>query len=326
MPRRASDPTKRLLLLLSLLQARREWPGPELAGRLDVTPRTLRRDIDRLRDLGYRVAAAKGPYGGYRLAAGSDLPPLLFDDAQAVALGIALRRAADAGAAIDEAAARALATVRQVMPDRLRRRMDGVAFAVVADTSDPVPAASPETLAAISDAVRARQTLRFDDDEGGDARPPRRIEPHALLTRRGRWYVLAWDPAAEDWRIFRADRMRPRVPHGARFAPRRVPGGDPVRFVAARFRGSALEDAWPCVGSVVLGLPARRVARFAADGVVEELADGRCRLTSGSWSWPALAASLGRFDADIEQVEPPELRAAFALQARRFSAAAAAPG
>lgn len=313
--------TSRLLRLLSLLQARRDWPGPELAARLEVTPRTLRRDIDRLREMGYRIASAKGPYGGYRLGAGSDLPPLLFDDEQAVALGIALRAAAD-GAAIGEAAERALATVRQVMPDRLRHRMDAVAFTTLRES--PAADAAPETLVAVSAAIRARETLRFDYEGAGEPAegPPRRVQPHGIVSRRSRWYVLAWDPDADDWRVFRADRIRPRTPNGPRFAPRPVPGGDVAAFVSARFRGSAVRDEWPCVGTVVLRLPAHEVVPFAGDGVVEDLGDGTTRLRAGSWSWNALAAALGRFDAPIHDAAPAELAEAFATQARRFARAA----
>ncbi|WP_309069056.1 WYL domain-containing protein [Microbacterium sp.] len=320
--------TSRLLLLLSLLQARRDWPGTELAARLEIAPRTLRRDIDRLREMGYRIDATKGPYGGYRLAAGSELPPLLFDDDQAVAIGLALRVAAGSGADIAEASSRALTTVRQVMPDRLRRRIDAIAFAPVRDsTAEPVAPVRPETLALLSEAVRARRILRLDDDSADhvDPRAPRRVEPHALVTWRSRWYLLAWDERSEDWRVFRADRMRPRTSLGPRFTRRRVPGDDAAAFVSARFRGSVSGDAWPCVGTVTLGLPAREVTPFAGDGTVLDLGDGRCRLRSGSWSWAALAAALGRFDAPITDVEPRDLAEAFAGQASRFARAAASP-
>src|SRR6476659_11209323 len=127
----ASGTSGRLLRLLSLLQARRDWPGDVLAERLEVSPRTVRRDVDRLRDLGYPVRAIKGPDGGYRLDAGTELPPLLFDDEQAVALAIALQIATTTGAGIEEAAARALNTVRQVMPARLRHRIDTLQFTAV---------------------------------------------------------------------------------------------------------------------------------------------------------------------------------------------------
>lgn len=313
------ETSARLLALLSLLQARRDWPGQLLADRLDVSPRTVRRDVDRLRELGYPIQATKGPDGGYRLAAGAELPPLLFDDDQAVALAVALRLAVSAGAGIEEAAARALTTVRQVLPARLRHRVDAVELTAL--DRGGAPQADTAVLVAIGAAVRAREVLRFGygDDT---AAPPRRAEPHHLVTRRGRWYLVAWDLDRDGWRTFRADRITPRSPNGPRFPPRRVPGGDVAAFVAGRFRGADGPGGWPCRGEVVLALPAAAVAPFAGDGFVEELGPDRCRLTVGSWSWIGLAAALGRFDADIEVVGPDELRAAFAALSRRYAAAA----
>ncbi|WP_433873055.1 helix-turn-helix transcriptional regulator [Saccharopolyspora sp. CA-218241] len=315
----------RLLSLLSLLQARRDWPGRTLAERLEVSPRTVRRDVDRLRELGYPIAATRGPDGGYRLDAGAELPPLLFDDEQAVALAIALRIATTAGAGIDEAAARALHTVRQVMPARLRRRIDTVQVTAVERSAVP-PHVDSGVLVALSNAVHAREVLRFDHDPppwGGDeVLPVRRVEPHHLVTWGGRWYLVGWDLDRDDWRTFRADRITPRTPTGPRFTPRAVPGGDVAAFVAARFRGADGSGGWPCRGEVILDLPAEEVSRHAGDGIVEELGPDRCRLVLGSWSWSALAAALGRFDADLEVVGPAELKAAFAHLARRCAAAA----
>jgi predicted DNA-binding transcriptional regulator YafY len=303
----------RLLALLSLLQARRDWPGALLAERLDISQRTVRRDVDRLRELGYPIEAVKGPDGGYRLGAGSELPPLLFDDEQAVALAVALQVAATTGAGIEEAAVRALNTVRQVMPARLRRRID--TFRVTAVARSSVAPVESGVLMALSAAVHAREVLRFDHRSA-----PRRAEPHHLVTWGGRWYLVAWDLDRADWRTFRADRITPRVPTGPRFTPREVPGGDVATFVAGRFRGGA-ED-WPCRGEVILDLPSAQVSRFVRDGLVEELGENRCRLVTGSWSWPGLAATIGAFDADIEVVGPTELKEAFARLAHRYTKAA----
>nr|WP_246405706.1 WYL domain-containing protein [Modestobacter versicolor] len=316
-----------MLALLSLLQARRDWPGGVLAERLGVTPRTVRRDVDRLRELGYPVQAVKGPDGGYRLAAGAELPPLLFDDEQAVALAVALQAAAAGGAGIGEAAARALVTVRQVLPARLRHRVDAVQVTPL-PTRPGGEDVDPAVLVAITAAVRAREVLRFDHATGagavpGELPPPRRVEPHATVTRGGRWYLVAWDLDRADWRTFRADRITPRTPTGPRFTPRELPGGDLAAFVSARFKGSTGADAWPCRGVVELDLPAADVAPFALDGVVEALGPDRCRLTLGAWSWTGLAATLGRFDTAVHVVDPPQLRDAFATLARRFADAAA---
>jgi predicted DNA-binding transcriptional regulator YafY len=310
----------RLLALLSLLQARRDWPGAQLAGRLAVSPRTVRRDVDRLRELGYPVVTVKGPDGGYRLDAGTRMPPLLFDDDQAVALAVALQTTAAAGAGLGEAAARALATVRQVMPARLRHRVETVRVTAVA----PAPGIATGVLAAVTTAAHAREVLTFDLHPGDG--PPRRAEPHHVVTRGGRWYLVAWDLDRADWRTFRVDRIRPWSSTGPRFAPREVPGGDVARFVTGRFRGAVAGADWPCRGTVVLDLPAATVAAFSRDGIVEETGPGRCRLTLGSWSWAGLAAEFGRFDAGIEVVGPVELREAFALLGRRFTAAGSVAG
>ncbi|WP_240679110.1 MULTISPECIES: helix-turn-helix transcriptional regulator [unclassified Streptomyces] len=397
----------RLLSLLSLLQARRDWPWALLAERLDVSPRTVRRDVDRLRELGYPVVAMKGPDGGYRLDAGTELPPLLFDDEQAVALAVALRIATTTGAGIEEAAARALHTVRQVLPARLRHRVDTLQVtAVDRPATRPEPQVDGGVLMALGAAVHAREVLRFDyspvsesarvpsdhsrapesgvgrgpsgySPVSGSARvpsdhsptpgsgvgrgsfdhrpvsrsgqgpsdrspvseqgavpeqppPPRRVEPHHLVTWGRRWYLVAWDLERADWRTFRADRIAPRTPAGPRFTPRELPGGSVAAFVTARFRGAtaATEDGvggWPCRGEVILGLPAADVLRHTREGIVEELGPDRCRLVLGSWSWLGLAAAIGRFDADIEVIGPPELAAAFGHLATRYAAAATPP-
>ncbi|MEV4256845.1 WYL domain-containing protein [Spirillospora sp. NPDC049652] len=319
----------RLLSLLSLLQTRRDWPGALLAERLEVSSRTVRRDVDRLRELGYPIATVKGPDGGYRLDAGTRLPPLLFDDDQAVALAVALQNATASGAGIEDAAARALNTVRQVMPARLRHRVDAVRFTAVArPVARPEPQADSGVLMALSAAVQAREVLRFDYASPGEGAvprtpgPARRAEPHHLVTRGARWYLVAWDLDRADWRVFRADRMTPRTLPGPRFSPRELPGGDVAAFVIGRFSGSHGSGDWPCRGEVILDLPAAVVARHSRDGVIEELGPDRCRLIAGSWSWVALAAALGRFDADITVVGPSELKDAFARLARRYATAA----
>ncbi|SMH42590.1 HTH domain-containing protein [Rathayibacter oskolensis] len=305
--------SSRLLQLLSLLQLRRVWPGELLSERLEITPRTVRRDIDRLRGMGYRIRAVKGPDGGYRLEAGSELPPLLFDDEQALALAVALQSVPVAG--LEEAAGRALAAVRQVLPERLRHRLDALRFTTIGQEAPPV---APEVLVALSAAVRAREVLRFDYAEG---EAPRRVEPHHLVSRDGRWYLVGWDLERDDWRVFRADRLVPRTPRGARFARRELPGGSVAAFLDARFRGGEVGGGWPCRGAVTLRLPAREVLPYADDGAVEDLGDDRCRLSLGAWSWEALAASFGRFGGEMTHAEPAELAAAFGVLARRFAAA-----
>ncbi|OUZ10975.1 transcriptional regulator [Aeromicrobium sp. PE09-221] len=306
-----------MLALLSLLQSRRDWPGQVLAARLQVTTRTVRRDVDRLRELGYSITAAKGPDGGYRLAAGSELPPLLFDDEQAVAIAVALQSGPSTGVDLDDAAARALATVRQVMPSRLRHRVDGIRFT----DSGPRLRVDPKVLETISAAVRDRRTFRFDHSEDAD-RPPHTVEPHAVVTRNGRWYLIAWDLDASDWRLYRLDKIIPKFAGGAVFTPRPIPTGDARTFLSALSKGSRPEDVWPCHGEFLLHLPARDIAPWLDDGDMEQLSESTCRVRIGSWSWTGLLAWIIRFDAPFTIVGPDPLIDAAANLATRVSDAA----
>ncbi|MEV7964276.1 helix-turn-helix transcriptional regulator [Oerskovia paurometabola] len=347
------ETSARLLALLSLLQARRDWPGEALAERLRVSPRTVRRDVDRLRELGYPVRATKGPDGGYRLDAGADLPPLLFDDEQAVAVAVALQTSQVGG--LEEPAQRALATIRQVMPARLRGRIDALEVTVVRSSGQAArPDVDPAVLVAVGSAVRAREVLRFDYDGGsspllgsGDAafRPPRRAEPHHLVTWGGRWYLVAWDLERQDWRTFRVDRMTPRTPTGPRFAPRDLPavptdrghpggvrgggagrrttrGQGTVPDVAAYVAHQFSRPRWPAEGEVVLHARADDLAPWVGDqGLIEALGPDRSRLVAGSWSWRGLAAWVGMFDVPFEVVGPAELRTAVREMGERYRGA-----
>ncbi|MCR1983594.1 HTH domain-containing protein, partial [Cellulosimicrobium cellulans] len=238
-----TETSRRTLLLLALLQSRPGRTGPELAARLGVDARTVRRDVDRLRELGYQVVATRGRVGGYRLDAGAELPPLLFDDEQVVALAVALRTVTASGVGDDlaEASVRALTTVRQVLPARLRHRVDAVDVTTVAPTPGrPAVRVDLDVLLAVSAAARRREVLRFDyaivaldappeanpdanpdaspgatsgtaqtDDPRTGVRPPRRAEVHHVVVHDGRWYAVAWDLDRDDWRTFRLDRMTP---------------------------------------------------------------------------------------------------------------------
>jgi predicted DNA-binding transcriptional regulator YafY len=308
--------SSRMLALLSLLQSQRDWPGGVLAERLGVTPRTVRRDIDKLRELGYRIGAIKGPDGGYRLAAGSELPPLLFDDEQAIAIAVALRAAPSTGVDIDDAAVRALATVRQVMPARLRNRVDGIEFS----DSEVGSRVDPRVLETVSTAVREHRTLRFDYGDTVDG-PPRHAEPHAVVANGGRWYLIAWVPDRGDWRIFRLDRLAPLSHLGAVFRPREIPGGDATTFLAARFKGSHTVDRWPVYGEFLLDLPASEVRPYLGDGELAEVSATQCRVRVGSWSWTGLIAWILRFDADFEVVGPAELVDAAGRLSQRLGSA-----
>src|SRR5712691_12421317 len=227
-----ANTSSRTLRLLSLLQTHRFWPGDELADRLQISPRTLRRDIDRLRELGYPVDAQRGVDGGYQLAAGAVLPPLVLDDEEAVALAIGLRTAAQgAVVGIEEASVRALAKVVQVMPPRLRRRVDALRSA----TEQAVWAAGPTIdaglLTAVAQACRDEERLRFSYTVQSGEQTARHVEPHRLVSLGRRWYLVAFDLTRQDWRSFRVDRLDSPRSTSMRFSPRELPASDAVAFV-----------------------------------------------------------------------------------------------
>ncbi|MGJ6961887.1 helix-turn-helix transcriptional regulator [Streptosporangium sp. G11] len=310
------DTAQRLLRLLSLLQAPRDWTGPELAERLDVTTRTVRNDVERLRDLGYPVHGIRGVTGGYRLGAGAKLPPLLLDDDEAVAVAVGLRVGATQGAVtgIEEAALRALTKLEQVLPSRLRRRVNGLRAYLV-----PLPHAGPSvdaaTLTAIAAASRDHERLRFDYTGHDGSAGRREVEPHRLAHGRGRWYLVGWDVARSDWRTFRVDRMRLRTPNGPRFTPREDPGGDLVGHVAAGLATAT----WQCRARVTVRAPAEHVRNRLPPGIpVEPLGDNACVAEVGSDTPQMLAGYLGMLDADFQVTEPPELVAEIRALADRY--------
>jgi predicted DNA-binding transcriptional regulator YafY len=324
----ASSPStsRRLLALLSLLQSRRDWSAAVLADRLEVSERTVRRDIDRLRELDYAIHATRGPDGGYRLGTGAQLPPLMFDDEQVVALILALRTAGTLGAGVEEAAERALGTVTRLLPDRLSHRVASLAGATSANPGDAAATVDPAVLLRIGEAVRAQEELRFDyasPDPEAPVPPVRSVQPHHLLLHDGRWYLLGYSDSRGEWRIYRADRITPRTHNGAPFTARPVPGGDPARFLAARFKGSTEADAWPCQGSATLDAPLAEIAPYIRDGTIEAVGPDRSRVHLGAWSWESLAAEFCRFGAAMTDARPAPLRTAFAAVAARASAAAA---
>lgn len=231
-----NDPTRRALRLLALLQNGRLWRGPELSRRLDVTVRTVRRDVDRLRELGYPVDATPGTDGGYRLAAGARLPPLVFDDDEAVAVAVGLRAAAEVAiSGIEDASIQALAKIEQVLPHRLRSRVSALNANVVSlrRTHEDHEAVDPDALGALAAACRDHEEVHFDyaQPDGGHIR--RWVEPHQLVSAGRRWYLVAWDLGREDWRTFRLDRLGHVEPTRDHFEPRDIPGGDGAAYFAA---------------------------------------------------------------------------------------------
>lgn len=301
-----ANPSGRLLELLSLLQARRDWPGEALAERLEVSPRTVRRDVERLRDLGYPVQTTKGPAGGYRLAPGLELPPMLFDDDQAVAVAVALQTASTGLVGIQDAALRALATIRQVLPSRLRHRVDSLQVTALRRNggSEEVDA---DSLLHIGAAIRDHETLRFDYIARDGSEAARRGEPHRMVSRGSRWYALVWDLDRHDWRTFRVDRMRLRS-NGPRFVPRQLSDEE----VATHFGQDSHSTSWPVTGRVRMHESARAVSRWlpAHQGTVTPVDQTTCVVEIGSWSHGALVAQLLLFETDFEVLEPPELQEA----------------
>jgi predicted DNA-binding transcriptional regulator YafY len=315
----------RLLRLLSLLQARALWSGPELAERLGVTTRTIRTDVDRLRQLGYPVEAAPGLTGGYRLGAGAALPPLLLDDDEAVAVAIGLRTAANGGVeGIGETSIRALVKLEQVLPPRLRHRVSAMQSATLA-----VPGAGPkvdaDVMIAIASAIRSEHRLRFDYANHDGRSSSREVEPHRLVSMGRRWYLIAWDPERDDWRTFRADRITPKIPGGARFTPRDLPEAE----VAARLQRGVGTATWRYFARILVHASAAHVrSRLPVPVEIEELGPDRCRITLGSDTAEMLALYLGMLGVDFEVIDAPELSAALTALADRLHRAARsdAPG
>jgi predicted DNA-binding transcriptional regulator YafY len=305
----------RLLRLLSLLQARADWSGQQLAERLGVTTRTVHNDVERLRDLGYPVHARPGVGGGYRLGAGAALPPLLLDDEEAVAVAVGLRTAANGSVTgIQEASLRALAKLQQVLPSRLRHRVHALQAATV-EVPVPGPTVDPEVLSAVAGACRDHQQLRFDYRDHDGSVSVRCVEPHRLVHDRGRWYLVAWDVDRADWRTFRADRIQPRTPTGPRFAPRDPPDGD----VAAYLQRGVGAATWRYRARVRVHAPAVQVAGRLPPAVLVEAVDERsCIASVGSDTPQMLAAYLGMLDADFEAGGPPELVEQLRTLAERY--------
>jgi predicted DNA-binding transcriptional regulator YafY len=316
-----ANTSMRMLQLLSLLQTHRYWPGAELADRLQVSPRTLRRDIDRLRELGYPVQAQRGAEGGYQLAAGAVLPPLVVDDEEAVALAVGLQAAAQhAVEGIAESSVRALAKVVQVMPARLRRRVEALSAMTEPASWGGATRISvdPGTLTSVALACRDSERLEFRYTAADGQRTSRQVEPHRLVSLARRWYLVGYDLDRHDWRSFRLDRLTAPRGTGARFRPRELPAADAVGFVRAGIDN--VRAAYDI--EVVVAAPAaavrERVGRWCT---VEDIGAARCRLrmTADSLDWPIMA--LGTVGADFQVVAPPELLDRVHDWGQRFSQA-----
>jgi predicted DNA-binding transcriptional regulator YafY len=314
------DTPGRLLNLLSLLQARRDWPGATLAERLEVSPRTIRRDIGRLRALGYPVESLTGPAGGYRLQAGTAMPPLLLDEDEAIAIAVGLRTAARASVAgIEETSVRALVKLEQVLPAHLRRRVEALGSATIVAPAGG-PTVDPEHLTTIAAACRDSEGMRFEYRSREGEATRRDVEPHALVHLGRRWYLVGWDRGRAGWRTFRVDRLRRPAATGVRFPPRRLPASDPATYVQQTIAG-----AWSRYEArVMVHAPAEEVTRRLswAGGTVAPLGADRCEFRISDYDLEWLAIRIAMLGVDVEVREPPELISQLDALAQRLQRAA----
>lgn len=313
----------RLLRLLSLLQTPRDWTGSELAQRLEVSPRTVRNDIERLRDLGYPVHATRGSVGGYRLEAGTSMPPLLLDDDEAVAVAIGLRTATGgAVSGLEETSLRALAKLEQVLPPRLRRQVSTLQqMTVHVRRRRSGPTVDPAMLAELARLSREHFGLWFDYSDRHETTSRRRVEPYRIVNAGQRWYLVAWDLDRADWRTFRVDRIREGMSPGSRFTPRALTDAEVEALVSRGVPPEARRHQ----ARVTVGAPAEALAeRFGPwIGTITPLDERSCVLTTGADRLGELAAYLGMLGADFTVSEPPELVDQLRLLAARYAAATA---
>ena len=320
-----TDPTARALRLLSLLQTYKFWSGEQLAAELEVSARTLRRDVDRLRELGYPVDATHGANGGYRLAAGTHLPPLLLDDDEAVAIAVGLRAAAGASIeGIEETTVRALAKLEQVLPDRLRRRVNAVHTNVSSmQWGADIANVNAEALAVLALGCRDNEQVRFGYRRRDGDEAQRLVEPHSLVSAGRRWYLVGWDVRREDWRTFRLDRLdAPRL-GGVRFQPRKLPAKSASAFVAASMASMPV----PFEGKIFVNGPAAAVSSLIryANARAEAIDDATCRvlIRSDSRAWLVTVVALLATEFDIVVEEPSDLLADVKRLGLRLRAVAA---
>ena len=298
------ETSARLLRLLSLFQGRRYWSGADLAGRLEVTSRTLRRDVDKLRTLGYPIHSTSGAEGGYQLGAGSTMPPLLLDDEEAVAVAVGLRSAAAGGIeGVEEASLRALSKIEQMLPARLGRRVAALQSVVVMPTRKG-SSVDARTLSTIAGACRDHEALRFRYRDHAGTASSRSVEPHRLVSTGRRWYLVAWDSNRKDWRTFRVDRIQPRLTAGPRFTPRDPPARDLAAYVA---RG--VWYAPPCRARIKLLVAAEVVAERLPPGIglIEPIDEHSCFFDTGASTYESLAMHLALLGVDFELTGPSEL-------------------
>jgi len=320
------DTTARLLSLLSLLQTPRLWPGSELARRLEVSGRTVRRDIERLRDIGYPVEAVEGGQGGYRLVAGAAMPPLLLDDEEAVAIAVGLATiAGQAVSGLDEPAVRAAAKLAQVLPTRLRRRVSTLVATTLPFVLAPAVPVPPAALVTITSACANQERLRFRYRNQDGSTAARHVEPVRLIAAGRKWYLLAFDLLREDWRTFRVDRMTGLQATGARFKQRRPPAEGVEEFLRARILDMAPTFSADVTLYAARSVIAARLGDHLGDGTLDEVEAGggdgsdSCRWHSHPDTVEWLATRLLSLDTDFHVHGPPELVAHLDALAARIT-------
>lgn len=304
-------------MLLGYLQSQPVWSGPDLVALLGVTARTLRKDIERLRELGYPVDATRGPGGGYRLGRHGQLPPLLLSDDEAVAVAIGLGNAASAPGLAD-AGASAMAKLERTLPDRLQRRVRAIhantdVGPANTGTNEPPVRVDPELLAQLAAAISDRAGIRFTYD---DAERPVTADPYRLVSWQQRWYLVAREHPDREWRVLRVDWMRLRFPGAARFAPAPLNGDDYASFVLRHVASTG----WKVHARILVDAPAQEVLDRInpAVGVVETVDDGHCVLVTGADSIETVAVWIGMLGIDFHVDGPPELVEHLRVLAHRY--------
>jgi len=318
-----TETSSRLLGLLSLLQARRYWAGTQLAERLGVSWRTIRRDVERLRGLGYPVESLTGPAGGYRLRAGAAMPPLLLDEDEAIAIAVGLGTAARASVTgIEETSIRALVKLEQVLPAHLRRRVAALGSATVAPAAAG-PTVDPQHLTTIAAACRDSECLRFDYSSRDGTATRRDVEPHALVNLGRRWYLLAWDRRRGDWRTFRVDRLDRPAATGVRFAPRALPAEDAAAYVEQSIAGAFSRFEARVTVHAAADAVARRLRYLG--GTLTPIDGCRCEYRTSDDDLEWLALRIAMLGADVEVHEPAELVTHLRALADRLQRAVGGP-
>ncbi len=315
------ETSARLLRLLSMFQARRYWSGEDLSRRLEITSRTLRRDVDKLRSLGYPVNSTCGVEGGYQLGAGATLPPLLLDDEEAVAVAVGLRTAASGTVSgIEEASVRALAKLQQVLPARLRKRVTAL-HSFIVPLTNAGPMVDAERLSLLAGACRDYEKIQFTYRSKEKITSAREVEPHRLVHTGRRWYLAAWDLERNDWRTFRVDRMEPKISTGARFTPRQPPDGGFAAFAARSVVYTP--TVYPAKIRFHVNVEAAWERLPPGAGLLEADGDHACVFQTAAGSLDALAVYIALVAYDFEIINPPELVDRIRWMVERFTKALA---